>query len=343
MFAALLLQTSLLLNPLRLEAEPPELRSARSILFVHEGAQDCPPAEKRTHAEAAALARELALRLRAGANFVAAAEQYSGLPNAHTGAVLGTFPPGVLTTEFDAFLFAAAPGAISDPIDSAHGVILLQRVDTWAAVLEIRLAAGDDVVHRGAIEALRKEIDAGADFAELARAHSINAEAAARGGQFAIFERGARDVLLKASAFELAEGEVSQPIASPLGWHLLKRVPVSAVDAQLRENHWARVRAILVQHDKAVGADPAMPRTLGQAKGIADGLFARLRAGAPFAQVASEFNDDPGGKARAGDLGWVYRFTPDLARPIAAVFAAPAGRIELHTTPLGFVIVLRER
>jgi parvulin-like peptidyl-prolyl isomerase len=343
MLAALFLQTSLLLNPLRLEATPPELRSARNILLLHQDAQDAPPSERRSKAETLAFARELALRLRPGACFVAAAEQHSRAPNARAGAVLGTFPPHVLMPELDAFLFSAAPGAISDPFDTPSGVQILQRIDTWAAVLEIRLPAGDDAEHRGAIEALSTQLRAGADFAELARTHSINAEAAARGGQFAIFERGARDTLLKAQAFDLAEGAISAPLASPLGWHLLKRVPVAALDASLRENNWIRVRAILVQHDKAVGADPAMPRNLMQAKAIADDLFARLRAGAVFAELAREFDDDPGGKARAGDLGWVYRFMPDLPRPFAAAFALPAGGVELHKTPLGFVLVLRER
>lgn len=343
MFAALLLQTSLLLNPLRLEADPPELRSARCLLLPYQGAEDCPPAETRSHADTTAFAHDLALRLRAGASFVAAAEQYSTMSNARTGGVLGTFPPHVLAPELDAFLFAAGPGAISDPIDTPRGVLLLERVDTWAAVLEIRLAGGDDAAHRGAIDALRKELAAGADFAELARARSINPAAAARGGQFAIFERGARDVLLKARAFELREGEVSEPIASPLGWHLLKRVPIADVDASLRENNWARVRAILVQHDKAEGADPSLPRTPPQAKAIADGLLARIQGGAPFADVAHDFNDDPGGKARGGDLGWVHRFTPDLTLPVASAAAAPVGRIQLLATPQGFVLVQRER
>lgn len=343
MFAALLVQASLLLNPLRLDAAPPELRSARNILLLHAEAQAGSPAGAQSKAEALAFARELTLRLRTGASFVALAAQHSRAPNAGSGAVLGTFPAHVLVPELDAFLFSAAPGAISDPVDTPSGVQILQRIDTWAAVLEIRLPPGDDAEHRGAIEALSTRLRAGADFAELARAHSINAEAAARGGQFAIFERGAHDTLLKAQAFELAEGALSPPIASPLGWHLLKRVPVAALDPSLRENNWIRVRAILVQHDKAVGADPALPRNLMQAKAVADGLFTRLRAGAAFAELAREFDDDPGGKTRAGDLGWVYRFMPDLPRPFAAAFALPVGGIELHNTPLGFVLVCRER
>ena len=343
MFAALLLQTSLLLDPLRLDAAPPELRSARNILLLHAEARDRPLSETRSREDTLVLARELVSRLRTGVSFVEAAAQSSCAANARTGAVLGTFPPHVLTPALDTFLFAAEPGAISDPFDTPFGVQILQRVDTWAGVFEIRLPAGDDAEHRGAIDALYAKLRAGADFAELARAHSINGDAAARGGQFAIFERGARDTLLKAQAFALSEGELAPPLASPLGWHLLKRVPVAAIDPSLRENNWIRLRAILVQHDRAAGADPAMSRDIKQAKVIADDLLARLRGGAAFAEVAREFDDDPGGKARAGDLGWVYRFTPDLPLPIAAAFGSPVGGIELHSSPRGFVIVLRER
>src|SRR5262249_49412623 len=127
--------------------------------------------------------------------------------------------------------------------------------------------------------AIWDELREGVDFARLARERSQDHESAARGGQYAIFERGTEDSLLKAAAFELAVGEASRPIRSPLGWHLLKRVEESAVDPQLRENNWARLRGILIRHASAQGAPPSMVRDEAQAQKLAQELAERVKKG----------------------------------------------------------------
>jgi len=344
MLACLLLQTSLLLHPTFPGNEPPELRSARNILLLHKDVADVGPAVTRTREEALELAKTVVGRARAGASFVALAQEFSQGVDARLGAVLGSFPQGALEADLDRFLFAAELGAVSEPLATARGVLILQRVDTWAAVRELRVELGaDEAGAERKVRELGARLAQGADFAELAREHSSNKEAAARGGAFAIYERGARDTLLKAAAFELRVGEVSGPIRSPLGLHLLKRVPEAEIEAGLRENNWAHVRAILVQHDKAAGADPALPRTQAQAKALGEKLRERLKQGERFEALAAEFNDDPGGKERAGDLGWVHRSMPNLPRPIASVFLLRPGEHDLFDSPRGYVLTWRER
>jgi peptidyl-prolyl cis-trans isomerase SurA len=149
---------------------------------------------------------------------------------------------------------------------------------------------------------------------------------------------------LKAAAFELDVGEVSAPIQSPLGWHLLKRVPVADIDPTLASSNFVRLRAILVRFDTAVGADPAMDRTQQEARKLADTLYKRIQAGEDMRAVAREVNDDPGGKEREGDLGWIHRDSPSIGVPIRQALLLTPGTVSMPTaTPLGYLIVKREK
>lgn len=71
------------------------------------------------------------------------------------------------------------------------------------------------------MQALRREIASGADFAELARRHSEDATAA-HGGELERFARGRMAPAFEAAAFALAPGEVSEPVLTGFGWHLIK-------------------------------------------------------------------------------------------------------------------------
>lgn len=344
MFAALLLQVSSLVRPMYLGDAPPELRSARAIVVLEKSALPGRNAVQRTPDEALARARDASERLRAGARFADVAAQLSDAPNALTGGVLGTFAPGMLPAPLDAFVFSAGAGELSEPLRFEGAVYVVQRIETQAAVLELRIdvAAGAEDSARERVDRVRAELLAGADFAAVARERSDDRESAARGGQFAIFERGAQDTLLKAAAFELPLGAISEPIRSPLGWHLLKRVDVAAVDPSLAENGWVRLRCVLLRYVMAQGAGDTL-RSKADAKALGEALLARLQRGESLAQLAREHDDDTGGRERAGDLGWIHRATPELSAPLRAAFLMRVGQLELRDTPLGYLIVKRER
>lgn len=340
-------QTSLLARPLYLDEAPPELRSARHVLLGFTGARHAPPGTARTRAEADEFALELLKRARAGEDFGALVRTYSQAPNAASGGVLGSFAPGMLEPQLDAFLFAAEPAAISEPIETPAGLAILQRIDTQAAVLQIRIDVKDpsaDGPARARLAQLLAKLGPESDFGKLAREYSDDAESKARGGQFAIYERGANDQLLKQAAFELPIGAISQPVRSPFGYHVLKRVALSEVDASLRENQWVRLRAIVVQYDLAQGADMSKAPDQKKAREIADALTLRIQKGEDMQAVAAEFNDDPGGKQRKGDLGWVHRGAPNITPLLSQAALLPLGQVgEPVLSPFGYLILRRER
>jgi len=72
------------------------------------------------------------------------------------------------------------------------------------------------------IEELRQKIEAGADFANLAKQYSQDPGSAKQGGELGFFGRNVMDPAFEKVAFSLKPGEVSQPVKTPFGYHLIK-------------------------------------------------------------------------------------------------------------------------
>lgn len=70
------------------------------------------------------------------------------------------------------------------------------------------------------VEALRKEILDGADFAEVAKRVS-KCPSGAKGGDLGFFGKGRMVPEFEQAAFVLPVGQVSEPIKTQFGWHLL--------------------------------------------------------------------------------------------------------------------------
>lgn len=341
LLALALLQTSLMARPLYLDPSPPELRSAQHIQLYVAGAEEAPPSLARSLEETLELAAGLHARLEEGADFEELAYQSSEARNGTRGAVLGTFAEGMLPAQLDEFLFAARIGEFSQPMVVGDSVHILLRTDTYAAVRQIFLE-GSGQESRIRAEELLERARAGEDFSELAKRHSDD-PTGAEGGALAIFERGPDDRLLKKAAFSIGVGEIVGPIETPLGLHILARVPEEELDEGLREKNYLRGRAILIAYGGAYGASALIQRTESEALSLAQSLHGRILKGEQMSAVASEINDDPGGRARGGDLGWIHRGNPQLPLFMQRLFRAPRGEVQAPLyTSAGYVVLLRE-
>ncbi len=71
-------------------------------------------------------------------------------------------------------------------------------------------------------EGLRKQILAGADFATLAKAESDDAGTGAKGGELGTFRHGQMVAPFDEAAFALPVGQVSEPVRTQFGYHIIK-------------------------------------------------------------------------------------------------------------------------
>ncbi len=77
---------------------------------------------------------------------------------------------------------------------------------------------------------LKARIAAGEEFAALAREFSEDPGSAANGGDLGFAGEGVYDPDFEAALFGLAPGEVSEPVRSEFGWHLIRLDAVQAAD-----------------------------------------------------------------------------------------------------------------
>jgi peptidyl-prolyl cis-trans isomerase SurA len=104
------------------------------------------------------------------------------------------------------------------------------------------------------VEAARKKAEAiavearrpGMDFAALARARS-EGSSAAEGGELGWFKRGVMVPAFERVAFTLKEGEVSEPVRTNFGWHVLKVEEKRSVAATSYEEMRSKLEAKLYQ------------------------------------------------------------------------------------------------
>lgn len=71
-------------------------------------------------------------------------------------------------------------------------------------------------------QALRAKIQGGADFAEIAKAESDDTGSGAKGGELGAFAHGQMVPTFDEAAFKLKPGELSEPVKSPFGFHLIQ-------------------------------------------------------------------------------------------------------------------------
>ncbi|WP_212631633.1 SurA N-terminal domain-containing protein [Pseudomonas sp. KB-10] len=90
------------------------------------------------------------------------------------------------------------------------------------------LIEGDDEAARSKIEEIKKRVDAGEDFAALAKEFSQDPGSAADGGDLGYAGPGVYDPAFEEALYALQQGQVSEPVKSEFGWHLIKLLGVQA-------------------------------------------------------------------------------------------------------------------
>ena len=137
-------------------------------------------------------------------------------------------------------------------------------------------SAVDSLETKKEIGRLRQEIEAGEDFAELAAVVSDDEGSAARGGDLGFFGRGQMVAPFEEAAFALAPGELSEPVQTRYGWHLIK------VEERLEESGGEKVHArhILLRYQPSRTTEDSLRSRaeVFQEQATAEGFAATLAA-----------------------------------------------------------------
>lgn len=93
----------------------------------------------------------------------------------------------------------------------------------------------DDAQAKAAAEALRARIEAGEDFAAVAREASDDAGSAPEGGDLGFAGPGVYDPAFEQALYALQKEQVSEPVRSEFGWHLIKLLDTQAPEVPALE------------------------------------------------------------------------------------------------------------
>ncbi|WP_026042359.1 peptidylprolyl isomerase SurA [Pantoea sp. A4] len=190
------------------------------------------------------LARQLIAQLKGGADFGKLAVTYSADSQALKGGNMGWSKIEELPTLFTQALASAQKGDIVGPIRSGVGFHILKVNDVRketpnVSVTEVHARhillkpspiLSDDQA-RAKIEQIAADIRSGkTTFAAAAKQFSDDPGSANQGGDLGwaspdIYDPAFRDALLK-----LQKGQVSQPVHSSFGWHLIQLLDTRKVD-----------------------------------------------------------------------------------------------------------------
>ena len=173
-------------------------------------------------------------QLRTGADFRQVAAVFSDAPDALEGGAMGWRDGARLPTLFFDALKTLQPGEVSPLLRSANGfhiIRLNERRSSSAPIIVRRTHARHILVKtnelvpqaeaRRRIESLKERLDNKADFAELARLHSEDASGS-KGGDLGWLSPGDTVPDFEGAMNALNPGEISGPVQTPFGWHLIQ-------------------------------------------------------------------------------------------------------------------------
>lgn len=162
---------------------------------------------------------------------------------------------------------------------------------------------------------IRKKIAGGASFEDIAVRYSEDESAKDRIGKDGKStikgnkgDLGFFSVLnlyyeFETTAYNLKVGELSMPVRTPLGYHIIKVTDRRPALGKVQAAH------ILV---RVSDSNP------DSSKARIDEAYSKILAGANFEDIAKEYSDDKGSAAKGGVLPWFgsFRISPDFVLPL---------------------------
>ncbi len=220
------------------------------------------------------------------------------------------------------------PQEVPSELNAAH--ILIMHNQSARKPPHVNRTKEEALTRANEVAAKARQEDA--DFAALAREYS-DGPSGADGGNLGNFEPDAMVGPFSDATMRLKIGEISAPIETDFGYHIiLRKEPQIVLKASAKH--------ILVMYEGSMRAPGTITRTKVEARARIEECLKRVRAGEEFEDLAREYSDGPT-SIRGGDLG---EFKQGMMAPAfdKATFECEVGKTtEIVETPFGFHIIYR--
>lgn len=181
-----------------------------------------------------ALADSLYALIADGTTIDSLAVKYSDDRNARVNhGHIGYLASGSLPYQLELAAWNATPGQTVKPVDTRFGTVILKVNGRRQAIGRIRArhilvaieggTKADTLAALARADSLRTVLTGGADFNDVARRLSSDPSARQNGGELRWFGSGQMVREFENAAFALADGEISQPVLTRFGYHLIQR------------------------------------------------------------------------------------------------------------------------
>ncbi len=189
-------------------------------------------------------AMDIRRRVLKGEPFESVAKGSSDDPSVkNNGGDLGYFTVFQMIYPFENAVYNSEIGEITKPVRTRFGYHIVKVTDKRKARGQIKVAHIMLTVPRGTTPEVEKQkkqlinelyhrVKQGDDFSELAKEYSDDKGSARNGGELPWFGAGRMVEEFEKASFKLkTNGEISQPVRTGFGWHIIKRIDRKEIPA----------------------------------------------------------------------------------------------------------------
>lgn len=181
-----------------------------------------------------------------------------------------------------------------------------ERVDLYHIVKYVKPSAEKNKEAEALALRIRDSIVKGGSFSEFARRHSADPMSAANGGDLGTVEKGKFVPSFEAAAFALSPNEISAPVESPFGWHVIQLISKTSTTMTTRH---ILIRVSQSEADR----DSAKAQLLRMKQAV--------ELGDSFEKIAREYSDERETQGFGGAMGQIElsRLPEDMRSAINAL------------------------
>ena len=247
-----------------------EYNISHILIGMSEGSTPSQIAETQTKAD------NIYQQLEEGLDFASAAISYSDSQEALEGGLVGWRDLNSVPVAFSESIKNLRAGQMTTPIRSPAGFHIIkvndyrERTQVMATEFHaqhIMVETNELLSPRQAMEQIRdihKQLNDGADFAELAREFSDDSTSANLGGDMGWFIPETYGERMSQTLTAMQDGEISEPFQTEIGWHIIERLGMREKDVTVESIRNA-ARGNLQQQKKDIEIEKFLQEMLDEA------------------------------------------------------------------------------